>query len=179
MKQLSKDKTNRIIRLLELNYSMGKIANIVEVFKSTVSKIKLQHNIVKKSNLGGLPSKLNEKNKRQIVRNITSGKVSNAVEAAKNLNDSLNIHVNPETVRRILKKAGLRSIVKKKKPKLSKKHKRERMLWAEKYKNWTLDDWHKVIWSDETKINRLGSDGKNGLGKNQIQLFKTIILFHQ
>ena len=160
MKRLSKDKTNRIIRLLELNYSMGKIAKIVGVSKSTVSKIKQQYNIITKTNLGGRPSKLNEKNKRQIIRNITSGKASHAVEAAKNLNDSLNIHVHPQTIRRVLKKAGLRSIIKKKKPKLSIKHKMERMLWAEKYKSWTLDDWHRVIWSDETKINRLGSDGK-------------------
>lgn len=29
-----------------------------------------------------------------------------------------------------------------------------------KYKDWTADDWKSVIWSDETKIKRLGSDGR-------------------
>ena len=28
------------------------------------------------------------------------------------------------------------------------------------YKDWTVDDWYKVIWSDEMKINHLGSDGR-------------------
>jgi hypothetical protein len=28
------------------------------------------------------------------------------------------------------------------------------------HQNWTLEDWKQVIWSDETKINRLGSDGR-------------------
>ena len=46
-----------------------------------------------------------------------------------------------------------------KKPKLSKVHKRARLQWALEHENWTLEDWKKVIWSDETKINRLNSDG--------------------
>ena len=33
------------------------------------------------------------------------------------------------------------------------------MIWADKYKNWAIDDWHRVIWSNETKINRLGFEG--------------------
>ena len=33
------------------------------------------------------------------------------------------------------------------------------MDFAISHKDWTMEDWKKVIWSDETKINRLGSDG--------------------
>jgi hypothetical protein len=28
------------------------------------------------------------------------------------------------------------------------------------YADWTVEDWKRVIWSDETKINRFGSDGR-------------------
>ena len=34
------------------------------------------------------------------------------------------------------------------------------MDFAIRYKDWTLDDWKRVVWSDETKINCLGSDGR-------------------
>lgn len=54
---------------------------------------------------------------------------------------------------------GMRSVVKKKKPLLSKFHKKARLNFANLYKEWTEDDWKQVIWSDESKINRLGSDG--------------------
>lgn len=33
------------------------------------------------------------------------------------------------------------------------------MSLQKKYKDWTAEDWKRIIWSDETKVNRLGSDG--------------------
>ncbi|KXN85632.1 hypothetical protein AN958_10969 [Leucoagaricus sp. SymC.cos] len=29
-----------------------------------------------------------------------------------------------------------------------------------KYREWTVEDWKRIIWSDKTKINRIGSDGR-------------------
>jgi len=37
--------------------------------------------------------------------------------------------------------------------------------FAKSHKKWTLEDWKRVIWSDETKINRLGSDGRTWVWK--------------
>ena len=39
------------------------------------------------------------------------------------------------------------------------------MDFALAHKNWTLEDWKHAIWSDETKINRLGSDGRKWVWK--------------
>ncbi|KAG1574611.1 hypothetical protein G6F48_013277 [Rhizopus delemar] len=38
--------------------------------------------------------------------------------------------------------------------------KKARLQFAKKYKDWTEENWKGVVFSDETKINRLGSDGK-------------------
>ena len=59
----------------------------------------------------------------------------------------------------------MKPVVKKKHPFLSQKHRRARLEFAEEHKNWTLEDWKRVIWSDETKINRLGSDGRKWVWK--------------
>jgi hypothetical protein len=56
------------------------------------------------------------------------------------------------------------------------RHKKSRLEFAEKYKEWTFDDWKHVVFSDETKINRLGSDGRKwtwrakgkGLSRNEV-----------
>jgi len=59
----------------------------------------------------------------------------------------------------------MRAVVKKKKPLLKKRHRKERMDFALAHQYWTLEDWKKVVWSDETKINRLGSDGRKWVWK--------------
>ena len=51
----------------------------------------------------------------------------------------------------------MKTVVKKKRALLSKRHKKNHMDFALAHKDWTLDDWKRVIWSDETKINCLGS----------------------
>ena len=46
-----------------------------------------------------------------------------------------------------------------KKPSLTADQRSARLSWALEHRNWTMDDWKWVIWSDETKINRFNSDG--------------------
>jgi hypothetical protein len=59
-----------------------------------------------------------------------------------------------------LKKAGLKAVAKAKKPLLTNWHRKERLDFALAHLDWTVEDWKTVVWSDETKINRLGSDGR-------------------
>ena len=59
----------------------------------------------------------------------------------------------------------MESVVKKKRPVLSAKHRRDRMDFALAHKDWTVEDWKRVVWSDETKINRMGSDGRQWVWK--------------
>lgn len=59
-----------------------------------------------------------------------------------------------------MKKKGLKSAEKKKKPLLSTKNIKERLEFAKSHLDWTADDWERVIFSDETKINRFNSDGR-------------------
>jgi hypothetical protein len=59
----------------------------------------------------------------------------------------------------------MRAVVKKKKPFLSKRHRKTRMDFALVHQHWTVEDWKKVVWSDKTKINRLGSDKRKWVWK--------------
>ena len=42
---------------------------------------------------------------------------------------------------------------------MSKKNIKLRLQWAREHAAWSIEDWKKVIWSDETKILLFGSDG--------------------
>ena len=57
--------------------------------------------------------------------------------------------------------------MKKKKPFLSARHRQQRLTFALKHREWTVEDWKRVIWSDETKINRFGSDGRQWVWKQK------------
>ncbi|KAG1167833.1 hypothetical protein G6F71_009374 [Rhizopus microsporus] len=48
---------------------------------------------------------------------------------------------------------------KKRQPLLTYNHRKQRLAWAKKSQNWSIQQWHQVVFSDETKINSWGSDG--------------------
>ena len=50
--------------------------------------------------------------------------------------------------------------VKRKKPLLLKRHRIARQKFARKYRDWSVEDWYKVIWSDESKFMIWNSDGR-------------------
>jgi hypothetical protein len=68
--------------------------------------------------------------------------------------------IQPRTNRRALSRAGLKAVVKKKKPYLRPAHMKGRREFVQHHLHWTVDHWMSIIFSDETKINRLGSDGQ-------------------
>jgi hypothetical protein len=64
-----------------------------------------------------------------------------------------------QTIHNVLKAACLKAMVRKERPCLYIKLRQRRLNFAHKYKDWTMEDWTRVIWSDETKINKIGSNG--------------------
>lgn len=115
--------------------------------------------------LGGRPHKLTARDSRLLVRYATSGQANTAVELKHKLTHGIGKAVSVQTVRRALRKAGLHSAHKVKRPLLKRQHKKQRLEFARKYEQWTEKDWSRVIFSDETKINRLGSDGQKWIWK--------------
>ena len=91
---------------------------------------------------------------------VTSGKADNAAQLTRELKNTTNINVSTDNVHRVLKEAGLKAVVKQKKPRLLPRHIRQHLDFALCHQHWTVEDWKRVIFSDETKINRLGSDGR-------------------
>ena len=115
--------------------------------------------------IGGCPSKLSPPNIHYALHLITTQKAENAVQITKTLQDITKQSISSKTVGRRLKEAGMKAVVKKKRPLLSKRHRRNHMDFALAYKDWTLNDWKRAIWSDETKIHCLGSDGRKWVRK--------------
>ena len=60
--------------------------------------------------------------------------------------------ISPMTVWRILRTAGMKKTKPTRKPGLTKRMRAERLEFCLRYQHWTLEDWKRVIWSDETAV---------------------------
>jgi transposase len=165
MHPLSSDKINNIIVLLQAGHSTRHVAQQTGVGCGTVARIRSQHCSEVPCPVAGRPKSLTPRDINHGIRLIMSQQVDTATQVARELRDITNRSVSSETVRRELKNAGMKAVVKQKRPLLSKKHRRARLKWAQTHKDWTVEDWKSVAWSDESKVNRLGSDGRQWVWK--------------
>jgi hypothetical protein len=64
------------------------------------------------------------------------------------------------------RKEGITNWLAKRRPQLSEEAARKRLAWALKHKDWTWDEWSKVIFSDECSLER-------GVGARRLWVFRT------
>ena len=160
MKPLSPETIKTVVAMLVSGHSHRKIHSSTGVSLGSIALICSQHLPTLPKAPAGHPSELSDTNIHHAICLISSQKCDNAVQVTKVLRDVTNQSLHTETVRRGLKKTGMKAVVKSKKPLLEKRHIKDRLDFAIAHQHWTLDDWKRVYWSDETKINPLGSDGR-------------------
>ncbi|KAL6167944.1 hypothetical protein ACJQWK_05613 [Exserohilum turcicum] len=62
------------------------------------------------------------------------------------------VNISRTTVWRVLREAGYRKTKPTRKPGLTQEMRSARLKWALNHKDWTLEDWKNVIWTDETSV---------------------------
>ena len=66
------------------------------------------------------------------------------------------LYASDSTIGRLLKKEGFRRCVAYPKPWLTQRQRQERLAFAHRVSSWTIEDWLKVIWTDESAMHRGG-----------------------
>ena len=106
----------------------------------------------------GRPRKVSEAVRKRIIsmvdenRKMTPGEVINELRK-----DNPAFNCSPQLIRLILFKAGLIGRVCVKKPLLRAVNKVKRLEWARRHKNWRVEQWMKVLWTDEKKFELFNS----------------------
>ena len=99
----------------------------------------------------GAPRKTSKADDRLLVRSSTKDRRLPATQLRLQLVDKKGKpSVSARTIRRRLAEVGLNGRKPRKKPLLTKVHKEKRLQWAKKYSSWTVNDWEKVLFSDES-----------------------------
>ncbi|CAF1477350.1 unnamed protein product [Adineta ricciae] len=112
----------------------------------------------------GRPKKLSARDERHLKRLVKGENRLSAAKITSDLNSSLPKPVTRRTVCNYLTKLGFEYKVKLKKQWLSKKHRERRIAWCRQYVHWTIDDWRKVIFSDESTFYVLKRKNQSNTG---------------
>jgi transposase len=160
IKALSPNTLNIILSHLDSGYSARPIAQETGVGRSTINKLCDKHRFNLPKPSGSRSQLLSSSDIQHANCLISSGRANNAVQVTRILQDITNYPLSVQTTRNHLKKAGLKARVKKQKLLLTGHHRRDQHDFAIAHRNWTVENWKHVVWSDGTKINRLGSDGR-------------------
>ncbi|KAG1385705.1 hypothetical protein G6F60_014739 [Rhizopus arrhizus] len=99
----------------------------------------------------GRRATIGETTKSYIRRQVIKGEFKTAKAVHQYLN-GLGYTIDYSGVLKLLKSMNFRAKIKAKKPLLSKQHKERRLAWAMAHKDWTTDDWRRMVFSDETKL---------------------------
>lgn len=116
----------------------------------------------------GRPPKLNSRDLRLARRKIESGEVADAADLKRNYFPD----VGDSTMRRALANMGLNGRVRRHKPLLTAAHILKRKQFAAMMKTWTAEQRAKLWYSDESKYNLIGSDGKRYCRRRPGEEFK-------
>lgn len=160
MRSIQESQKNKIISMLNNGSTIRQVADQVSVSTATVSRVGKSHCSDREKRKGGRPEVLTGADKRYCVRLVTKGRVDSASKVKKQFEMDHSRTVSVDTIKRALKGSGLGAIPKPSKPLLNARNVKKRLEWCQAHRHWTLEDWKRVVWSDETKINRFNSDGR-------------------
>lgn len=136
----------KTIREISNNYevSVGGVEHIVNKFQT--------HKTVENLSGRGRKRLTTEREDRKIVRLVKA----NPKLSSRNVVETLGLTISMRTVRRRFAETGLISRYAVKRPFISKKNKKLRFEFANKYKSMPVSYWKQVLWTDESKFELFG-----------------------
>lgn len=151
-----------IVKLHSRGYKVCKIAQIVKRKWCSVQSV-LRHwkktGTVHPKPRTGRPKKTTPRIERKISQLAQRNRKLTLTQMQITLQKELNVEISTATLRRRLHSMGFEGKVAKKKPFLSERHISKRLQWCKEKESWTLADWKKVLWSDESKFCLFGRSG--------------------
>jgi len=160
MKRLTDEVRRNVVDRAKEGLSSRAIAQLYNIHRSTVSRIIKNTDDVIPPQRPGRPRQVSVRDERRILRSITSGVTPTVAQAVQHFKSEGSYQLSVSSIKRILRRNGLHGRVRRKKPLLKRKHRQRRYAFALRYRKWKITQWKSVIWSDESKFNVFGSDGR-------------------
>ena len=131
-----------------LNVSRTTVQTVLQRLQTTPSGVNKPRS--------GMPSIITPRASRALLRHVRN----NPKTTWKQLKRDTDLDVSRETLLRTLKAHGISHWLALRRPHLTPEITKIRLKWAREHEHWTLDQWRKVIWSDEASVARGSGKGR-------------------
>jgi hypothetical protein len=123
----------------------------------------------------GRPVKATEEIKQQVKEVVSRNSSTRqwSTQAIANAIQTATFKISAKTIWNILHSLGFSPCKPTYKPGLTKEAKAVRLKWCLEHKDWTLEDWKNVIWSDETSVTMGGQRGRIRVWRMTSEAYQT------
>jgi len=156
---LSIEKRAAVTALHDDGRSIRYIAETLKIPRSTVSDAITRFKRTgcnKDKARTGRPRVTSKSEDKSLVLMSKMNRKLTAPEIQSRFNQNHEYQISVTTVKNRLHKAGLWGRVSIKKPLFRRGNKAKRLQWAQNHKDWTIEDWKQVLWTDESKFEIFG-----------------------
>lgn len=155
MPQLTIVQRAQIVALSDEGISKAELARRYHVSWTAISKLLMKHSThgtVYRIPGSARPRLTTERQDRHIGRMSMRNPTAVSRQITQTFNQQMNLNLSSRTVRRRLVESGLHTTIAKRKPLLTARHKARRLEFAISHQHWTVNQWKKVIFSDEVSL---------------------------
>ncbi|KAJ4432198.1 hypothetical protein ANN_20814 [Periplaneta americana] len=121
----------------------------------------------------GLRKVLTDREESLIIRQIKKNPRISAPKLASENESATGKKVNAQTIKRAIHKRGYNGRIARKKPYVCERNRSKRLQFPKEYENKGEDRWEKALFSDESKFNVFGSDGRQMVWRKLKEEMKT------
>lgn len=109
---------------------------------------------------------------REIVKISKKDPKKGSAAIQREISELYGVNVTARTVRNRLMEHGLYGRIARKVPLVTANQRKKRIEFSRSHQSWALNQWKYILWSDETKINRMGNDGQRNVRRPKNAAFR-------
>jgi transposase len=151
-KDLTEIEIGQIIGLRIARTSFRDIAEIVQCSQGTAKNhfYRWKQDSANPRKRPGRPPKISDRERRRLIREAREHRNM----PLKDITNFVVPQLSVSTVKRILAKEHIKKWIAAERPELTDDHAHQRLEWALLHKDWTPEQWARVIWSDECSVEK-------------------------
>ena len=168
--RLPHDERVRIVTLSEEGLSSAELAERFGVRKATILALLAKYRrtgSVDDLRGRGRPRLSTDRQDRTLARLALRTPLMRSRALRQTWDEVYGVQASSRTVRRRLNEANIYTIIAPKKPLLTPAHRQQRLQWAHDHANWTVDDWKRVVFSDECQVQLIQSSQRRYVSRRR------------